>query len=159
MFRKMRRFRQELTNEQSLEILKKHTTGVLAVTGDDGYPYTVPLNYIYEDGKIWFHWAKQGHKLDAVEKDDKVSFCVVDKDDIEVRKYTNNFCSVVAFGRIHRIEDDDLKQHMMDRMLEVYGLADASDRAAGIRLRWNYFYIMAMDIEHMTGKAALQLVQ
>ena len=159
MFREMRRFRQELKEEDTVAILKNHTTGVLAVTGDDGYPYTVPLNYIYEEGKIWFHWAKQGHKLDAVHRDDRVSFCVIDKDHIKAASYTNDFCSAVAFGRIHQVEDDDTKRRIMDRMLEVYGLLDASERSFGINQRWNNFYIMVMEIEHLTGKAALQLLR
>ena len=66
MFRKMRRFKQQLSEEECLEILKTAKRGVLAVLGDEGYPYAVPLDFVYEDGKIYFHCAKEGHKLDAI---------------------------------------------------------------------------------------------
>ena len=78
MFRKMRRFKQELSKEECIEILKSEPRGVLSMIGDDGYPYGIPMTHWYceEDGKIYFHGAKEGHKLDAIRKCDKVSFCV-----------------------------------------------------------------------------------
>ena len=77
MFREMRRIRQQATEEECLEILKSAKRGVLAVHGDDDYPYTVPMDFVYEDGCLYFHAAKSGHKLDAVRRNDKVSFCVL----------------------------------------------------------------------------------
>ncbi|MBQ8929177.1 MAG: pyridoxamine 5'-phosphate oxidase family protein, partial [Oscillospiraceae bacterium] len=71
MFRTMRRYRQELSPEVCRQILTRGTTGVLAVCGDDGYPYTIPLNYIYTEGKLYFHGAKTGHKIDAIRRSDK----------------------------------------------------------------------------------------
>ena len=77
MFREMRRKRQLLPQEQALEILENNTSGVLALSGDGGYPYAVPMSYVYNDGKIYFHCAKAGHKIDAIRSCDKASFCVV----------------------------------------------------------------------------------
>ena len=65
-FRPMRRFKQQMTNEECIALLRKAPRGVLAVLGDGGYPYTVPLDFVYDDGKIYFHCAKEGHKLDAI---------------------------------------------------------------------------------------------
>jgi len=79
-FRPMRRFRQQLTNEQCIEILKQATSGVLAVLGDDNYPYAVPLSHVYADGHLYFHSALQGHKVDAIRAHEKCSFCVIAKD-------------------------------------------------------------------------------
>ena len=80
MFRAMRRKRQQLSREEAEAILERGTSGVLAVAGDNGYPYAVPLSYVYQDGKLWFHCAKSGHKLDAVRREEKASFCVIDQD-------------------------------------------------------------------------------
>ena len=77
-FRPMRRFRQELPEEESIEILKTAPRGFLSVIGDGGYPYAVPINFVYEDGRIYFHCAKEGHKLDAVRACDKACFTVID---------------------------------------------------------------------------------
>ncbi|MBQ7167600.1 MAG: pyridoxamine 5'-phosphate oxidase family protein, partial [Treponema sp.] len=81
MFRQMRRFGQQVASEKCVEILKNEWRGVLALLGDDGYPYTVPMDFFYDedDGKIYFHCAKEGHKIDAIEKCDKASFCVMDQ--------------------------------------------------------------------------------
>lgn len=73
-FRKMRRNRQELSRDESIRILKEGTSGVLALHGDDGYPYAVPISYVYDDGKLYFHGAKSGHKLDALRSYPKASF-------------------------------------------------------------------------------------
>ena len=78
--RPMRRFRQELTAEECVQVLERGTHGVLAVLGDEGYPYAVPLSYVHGEGKLWFHCAQAGHKLDAIRNYNKVSFCVVDQD-------------------------------------------------------------------------------
>ena len=102
MFREMRRKKQILTPEKSIEILKKGTSGVLALSGDDGYPYAVPLSYVYENSMLYFHGAKEGHKIDAIRTCDKASFCVVEQDHIVPPKYTTYYRSAIAFGRIDR---------------------------------------------------------
>ena len=97
-FRPMRRNRQQLSEEESIEILQKATSGVLALLGDNGYPYAVPISYVYADGKIYFHSALSGHKVDAIRSCDKASFCVIEQDDVQPKKYTTFFRSVIAFG-------------------------------------------------------------
>ena len=105
-FRQMRRKRQQLAEEESIAILEKATAGTLALLGDNDYPYAVPISYVYHDGKLYFHSALTGHKVDAIRKCDKASFCVIEKDDVQPEKYTTFFRSVIAFGRIHIIEDE-----------------------------------------------------
>ena len=85
-FREMRRSRQALSQADCEKILKTATAGVLAVTGDGGYPYAVPLSYVYAEGRLYFHCAGSGHKLDAISADDRVSFCVIDRDEIHPEK-------------------------------------------------------------------------
>ncbi len=82
MFREMRRSRQALPQEECTSILDRGTHGVLALAGDDDYPYAVPISYVYADGKLFFHCAKTGHKLDAIARCAKASFCVVDQDQV-----------------------------------------------------------------------------
>lgn len=116
MFREMRRKRQQLTEEDSIAILQKATSGTLALLGDDDYPYAVPISYVYHDGKLFFHSAMAGHKVDAIRKCDKASFCVIEQDNIQPEKFTTFFRSVIAFGRIHIVEDEQEKLQMV-RML------------------------------------------
>ena len=88
MFREMRRFKQLLPQETAIEILNRNTSGTLALIGDNDYPYAVPISYVYIDGKLYFHSAKSGHKIDAIIKHEKASFCVIDQDHIVPEKYT-----------------------------------------------------------------------
>ena len=82
MFREMRRKRQMLSEDDCKIILREGTSGVLALSGDDGYPYAVPLSYVYDGKKIFFHCAKSGHKLDAIRRNPQASFCVIGQDKI-----------------------------------------------------------------------------
>ena len=99
-FRPMRRSRQQLRKEDCFEILSRGSSGVLACLGDGGYPYAVPISYVWDGEKIYFHCAKAGHKLDAVRSCGKVSFCVIGSDDVVPEKYTTCYRSVIVFGRI-----------------------------------------------------------
>lgn len=78
----------------------------LALAGDDDYPYAVPISYAYSDSKLYFHGAKSGHKIDAIKRCDKASFCVIDKDDVVPEEYTTYFRSVIAFGKIRIMEEE-----------------------------------------------------
>lgn len=108
-FCKMRRFKQELSEEECIEILKKEPRGVLSVFDENGYPYGIPMNHWYNevDGKLYFHGAKSGHKLDAIKKYDKVSFCVYDSGYRNEGEWALNIKCVVVFGRMKVVEDPD----------------------------------------------------
>ena len=95
----MRRKRQQLSDEESYAILQKATSGTLALLGDGGYPYAVPISYVFCEGKLYFHSALSGHKVDAIRSCDRASFCVVAQDDVKPELYTTFFRSVIAFGR------------------------------------------------------------
>lgn len=107
MFRPMRRIKQQLPVEEAQEVLRTAWRGVLAVHGDDGYPYTVPLDFVFDEetGHLFFHGASEGHKVDAIRKDDKVSFCVLDNGVHDHGDWTFTFRSVVIFGRMRQVED------------------------------------------------------
>lgn len=160
MFRQMRRKNQILSQEESIAILQNGTTGTLAVLGDDDYPYAVPINYFYENNKIYFHGAKAGHKIDAIKKHNKVSFCVVAQDDIITEKFTTYFKSVIAFGTARIIEDDAEKRNAIEK-LTVKFTPDQTEqkRSEAIEKEFPALGMVEITIEHMTGKQALELIK
>lgn len=158
-FRKMRRGRQELSLEETEAILNRQTAGVLALSGDGGYPYTVPISYIYADGKLYFHCARSGHKLDAIRRDPKASFCVIDQDQIVPEKFTTLYRSVIVFGQIRRIEDEKQKRSAIEKLGQKYGDGMSEERlAAEIDGAWKALEMLEMEIDHLTGKQCIELV-
>ena len=158
MFREMRRNKQALTAEEIAEILKRNTSGVLAVNGDGGYPYAVPLSYVYLDSKLYFHCAGTGHKLDSILRDDKVSFCVIDQDQVVGEEYTTYFRSVVAFGRARVLEGAEKLRPLVELCEKYYPghLEQTLQKAEGALKN---FCIVEVAIEHVTGKTAMELVE
>ena len=155
MFREMRRFKQQISREECVRILEQQPRGVLSVLGDDDYPYGVPLDHWYcgENGKLYFHCAKTGHKLDAVRKHDKASYCVLDEGFRKEGDWALNFRSVIVFGRIRLVDegDDALRRKIATALCRKFTddetflqneLVNALPRASFLELT----------PEHMTGK-------
>lgn len=161
MFREMRRVKQNLSQEAAEKILREGEFGVLALTGDDGYPYAVPINYAVEGNKIYFHSAKTGHKLDAIRRNDKASFCVVDKHDVIAEEFTTYFTSAIAFGRIKIVEDnnDPDKLRGLELLANKYSSTASPERRTKELSRLDALFVFVMTIEHLTGKAARELVK
>ena len=160
MFRPMRRSAQALDSAACVEILERGTSGVLALAGDDGYPYAVPLSYLYEDGKLLFHCAREGHKIDAVARCDKASFCVIDQDRVVPEEYTTYFRSAIAFGRVRVIEDEAQKRAAVELLACRYFPQDsAENRHRAIEREWAGLCMLEMDIEHLSGKEAVELAR
>ncbi|MDE7018067.1 MAG: pyridoxamine 5'-phosphate oxidase family protein [Lachnospiraceae bacterium] len=125
MFREMRRKKQILSNKENIELLEKGTSGVLALLGDNEYPYAVPISYVYDNSKIYFHGAKVGHKIDAIRKCSKASFCVIAQDEIIPEKYTTYFKSVIVFGKIRILEDENEIREAIERLAMKYHPTDS----------------------------------
>jgi len=160
MFREMRRKQQLLDNRESIDILAGGTAGVLALLGDGGYPYAVPVSYVYEDSKIYFHGARTGHKADAVKKCSKASFCVIAQDNIVPEKYTTYFKSVIAFGRVRILEDEREIREAAKKLAVKYHPRDSGEnRNQVIAREWKSLCIMEFSVEHMTGKEAIELTK
>ena len=160
MFREMRRKRQQLTREECVEILNSNTSGVLAVLGDEGYPYAVPMSYVYDGEALYFHCAKSGHKLDAIKSCDKVSFCVVDQDDVVPQEYTTHFRSVVLFGRASILNDDEEKLYAIEKLAIKYYPTDSKEnRDEVIRKEYAAMCIVKIDIYRITGKESIELTK
>jgi len=157
-FRDMRRKRQQLSESESIGILQKATSGTLALLGDNGYPYAVPISYVYHEGKLYFHSALSGHKVDAIRQCDKASFCVIEQDDVQPKKYTTFFRSVIAFGRIHVIEDETEKLSTARMLGNRYNPNDDESLKKEIEGGLSRMLMIRFDIEHLTGKEAIELV-
>ena len=158
-FREMRRKRQRLSEEKSIGILQTATAGTLALLGDNGYPYAVPISYVYADGKLYFHSALSGHKIDAIRNCDKASFCVIDKDDVRPEKYTTYFRSVIAFGGIHIIEDEQEKLETARLLGDRYNPNQKEALQKELEKGLSRMLMIRFDIEHLTGKAAIELIK
>ena len=152
MFREMRRKKQALSKEECIEILKNEPRGVLAVLGDDDYPYSVPLSHVYVDGKIYFHGTiKESHKRDAIKKHDKVSFCVMDKGEKAENSWWYTFKSVIVFGRMRTIEDKDTKIEKLTYLGNKFFPTEEETKDEIDRLL-DVTELYEITIEHMSGK-------
>ena len=159
MFRQMRRFKQAPSNEECTEILQKNTSGILAVSGDDDYPYAVPLSYVYSSSKLIFHCAPVGHKIDSINKNNKVSFCVIDKDEVIPEKYTTYFRSVILFGKANIIKDDQTKREAIELLAAKYSPNDSEGRITEINREFKQVCLVEVIVDHITGKEAIELVK
>lgn len=158
MFPDMRRKRQLLSKEESEEVLKRGTSGVLALLGVEDYPYAVPLSYVYEEGKIYFHGAKSGHKIDAIRKHDKASFCVIGQDEILSGQFATCYKSVIAFGKIRILEDEQEIRAAVTCLSDRYYPGMEKERDREIEKDWQRLCMMELSIVHLTGKQAIELV-
>ena len=159
MFREMRRKMQQLTEAECIEILMKNTSGVLAVFGGGGYPYAVPLSYVYDNGTVYFHCAKSGHKLDAIKASDKVSFCVTDQDLVVPKEYTTYFRSVIVFGRASIADQENEIRSAIEKLAVKYCPDDSKEnRDLAIEKEYKAMCIVRLQIEHMSGKEAIELI-
>ncbi|MCR5218707.1 pyridoxamine 5'-phosphate oxidase family protein [Treponema sp.] len=153
MFRTMRRFKQQLENEECISILKNEKRGVLSLIGDDGYPYGIPLSHMYseKDGKIYFHGAKEGHKIDAIKNCDKASFCVYDKGYTNPGEWALNVKSVVVFGRVKLIDDIKRAEEICSDLVRKF-TSDEEYLKKELANALSRVQCFELEIEHMTGK-------
>ena len=159
MFREMRRFKQALSIEECERILERNTSGVLAVSGDDNYPYAVPLSYVYAKSKLFFHCAPVGHKIDGISRNNKVSFCIIDKDQIIPEKYTTYFRSVIVFGKVKIINDDKEKKYAIETLARKYSPNDEEGIKKEIDKSFKQVCLLELDVDHISGKEAIELVK
>ena len=160
MIRKMRRFKQQLSDEAAQRLLAETSWGTLAVVGDDGYPYAVPLSQVWLDGKVYIHGAAQGHKLDALLQNPKVSYSVVGQDEVAPEKLTTLYTSAVVFGTARPVEDDGEKRAVLEAFADKYFAPNGREKnLAEIERKWKIVRVFAIEVEHLTGKASLELAK
>ena len=153
MFREMLRIKQALPKEECIAILKSEPRGVLSVLGDGDYPYGMPVNHFYceDDGKIYFHGGKRGHKIDAIRRHNKVSFCVHDEGYRKDGEWALNIKSVIVFGCVEIVEDQDWAMEVSRRLSRKFTQDEAYiDRE--IALSGAGTLVLCLTPEHMTGK-------
>lgn len=152
MFRGMRRYKQELSQEECIDILMHEPRGVLSVIGDDGYPYGMVMNHWYHeaDGKLYFHCAKEGHKIDAIKACDKVSYCVHDEGFRKEGEWALNIKSVIVFGRICIVEDEEKMKEICVNLYRKF--ADDEDALKQELTHLKRVMCLELTPEHMTGK-------
>lgn len=150
MFRDMRRSKQQLSPEECEKVLTEQPRGVLSVYGEDGYPYGLPINFLYRDGHLYFHCAKVGHKIDALKTNDHASFCTFDQGYLIEGKRGYNVKSVIAFGHVSFVEDEEQAFAIGHDFCLKYFDEDYAHHElekSGHRMQ-----ILDMAIDHMTGK-------
>ena len=153
MFRELVRKKQALSKETCIAILKSEPRGVLSVLGDDGYPYGMPMNHYYceEDGKIYFHSGKNGHRVDAVKHCDKASFCVYDGGFRREGEWALNITSVITFGRIRLVEDVDMTRKICTELVRKF-TDDEKYLEKELNNALPRVQCLMLEPEHMTGK-------
>lgn len=153
MFRDMLRKKQQLPMESCIELLKAQPRGVLSLLGDGGYPYGLPIDHWYceEDGKLYFHCGKRGHKIDAIQNCDKASFCVMDEGFRREGEWALNIRSVIVFGRVRILEDQDRAIEITRRLSYKY-TADTAFIEREIAQSGQNVLVFSLTPEHITGK-------
>ena len=153
MFRELVRKNKQLSNEACIKLLNEETRGVLSVLGDDDYPYGMPMNFWYneEDGNIYFHCGNIGHRLEALRKHNKVSFCVFDQGVKEENEWAYKVNSVITFGKIEIIDDMDQITDIVTK-LSYRSIQDDEYIKEEIRLHGHRTLLMKLTPEHMCGK-------
>lgn len=151
MFREMRTTNKKLTDEELLEILDKAEYGVLSTIGEDGYPYGVPVNFVYEDGNIYFHGATEGHKIDNFKFNNKVSFCAVTDVELLSREFNTKFKSVIAFGEIKEVIGEEKNKAFM-LILEKFSKEFLESGKKYVATSGHEAKVYKIEIEHMAAK-------
>ena len=159
-FRPLRESRasQALSEAECREILGHGTFAVLAVQGDFGFPYAVPVNYVLANGKIYIHGAPAGHKTDAVRRNPKVSLAVVAEARVRPELYATRFRSVIVFGTARMLEDQEEKEAAVNALCEKVAPGRLEERADEIR-RFSYVGVIEVTPLHVTGKMSLDLLE
>lgn len=157
MFREMKHKNQQLSQEEAVAILQRGKSGVLALHGDNGYPYAVPISYVYHEGKIILHGAPEGHKHELLARDNHVSFCVVDLNDIISPEFTTYFRSAIVFGTVRTVTDRAEKQTALEAVGHKYSPGQPG-LLSYIGKHFDYVKVMILEIDHLTAKESIELV-
>lgn len=145
--REMRKENNSLSWEDTIQILKTQQEGVLGINGFDGYPYCVPMNYVFDDNKIVIHSAAQGYKLDCLNTNSRVSFSVYNV--LEVKETTSNWESAMVFGQAEIIHENQAKEKYMQMLVSKFGGTTPSPFPPNLL---NLFVIITIKIEEFSGK-------
>jgi len=152
MFREMRYSKRSLGDEEAVKMLTDCEYGVLSTSGDDGYAYGVPLNFVYDGNAIYFHCAKEGHKVDNLRFNDKVSFCVVGKAQVVPDVFTTKYKSAVVFGVAREAEGAE-KRTALELIIKKYSPDFLEKGMKYIDADIDKTCVFKINIEHISAKA------
>lgn len=153
----MRRFKQALTTEEIKEILRKNTSGVLALIDKEGFPYAVPLSYVFRGNSLYFHGAKTGHKMEAMLSNPNASFCIIDQDQVVSERFTTFYRSALVFGTMRILEDSKEKEEALIWLCKKYSPLESQESIAKEIAKFPSTCVYALDIEFWSGKEAKEL--
>ena len=159
MFHKMRRSAQAMSDDRIREVLQRNTSGVLSLLDENGYTYGVPLSYLLRGNTIYFHGAKAGAKLDAVRHHDKVSFTVIDRDEVIPEEYTTHYRSGIVFGKARIVTDEEELGIAIRALGRRYAPNATPERLESAVAAEPHFAMIALDMEHLSGKESKALIQ
>ena len=159
MVHEMRRKRQALSEQETWEVLERGSSGVLALIDEDGLPYAVPLSYVCHDGRIYYHCATVGHKLNAVRANGRASFCVIDRDEVIPEKFTTKYRSAIVFGVIREVVSPEEIMCAMRALAAKYSPAEGEDAFQREMKSSGALCVLALDIERMSGKQGKELLK
>lgn len=153
MFRKVRKIKNELDEKATKEVLKKAPRGVLALNGEDGFPYGLPLNFYYDEDNnaLYFHGTKTGYKIDCIEKSPKASFTALLEEGVSDDGWSKNVSSVVAYGLLEEIEDSDFARDALEKLAQKYYPSEDLVEE-NIKVNFKNTKMLAFHISYMTGK-------
>ncbi|QDR82935.1 pyridoxamine 5'-phosphate oxidase family protein [Sporomusa termitida] len=152
MFREMRRKEKLMSQAETVTILKEADYGTLACMGENGYPYSVPLNYVYSDRTIYFHSARDGYKIDAIKKNSKVSFSAVNYYKLLPEKFDTEYDCAIIYGRAAAVTDEQEKRKALVLLIEKYSGNYQAQGQAYIDRAIKAVSVYKIEIIHMTGK-------
>ncbi len=152
MFKEMRRSDRQLGEEEALKLLKEAQYGILSTSGENGYAYGVPLNYVYSDGSIYFHCAQEGAKLNNISNNNKVSFCVIGDSEPIPEKFSYRYMSTVVFGSCSEVFENE-KEMALTALIQKYASEFFNKGMDYIKKDIDSTKVIKISIEHITGKA------
>lgn len=152
MFREMRLKEQQLSKEETVDVLRSVTHGTLSINGQEDYPYSVPISFVYNNNKIFFHGATEGQKHDLLTENPHVSFSVVDLDDVQPKKFTTFYRSAILYGKARKLEAPEEIQKAMELTIDKYSPGLMEGGRKFIKTQEGKFSVFEIDITHMTGK-------
>lgn len=151
-FKEMRKKEREIGNEEIVKILEEGEYGVLATIGANGYPYSVPLSYVYKDNSIYFHCAKEGNKLENIELNNKVSFCIVGKTEVLPEKFSTKYESVIIYGTAEYVQGEE-KENALEGIIIKYSKEFIEQGKEYIKRAKDKTNVIKINIEKVSGKA------
>ena len=151
MFNKVRLENREITKAEAMNLLEQNDYGVLSTVGENGYPYGVPMSYVVLDNAVYFHCGKEGHKIDNIKYNDKVSFAVVGKSQTLAKEFTVDYSSVIVFGTTSEVSGDE-KYNALLELIKKYSSEFLEEGKAYIAKGQHKTKVIKIQIDHITGK-------